>query len=47
MTEPPPLVDCPTCTNQGVLTDGTTCACARGRFVAFVRTMTHPLTKGA
>lgn len=43
---PPPLTDCATCANTGVLETGT-CLCARGRFVAFVRTLTHPLTKGA
>lgn len=43
---PPPLTDCATCANQGVVA-GQPCTCARGRFVAFVRTLTHPLTKGA
>ena len=43
---PPPLTDCAACNNQGVIA-GVTCGCQRGMFVAFVRTLTHPLTKGA
>ena len=38
---PAPPVDCVSCANEGVV-DGVLCTCERGRFVAFVRSMTKP-----